>query len=95
MWTESTCFLLLHLLLQFRRVFQSCLNFVSGDLSSFYLDVAKDRMYIQDRTSHSRRSCQTVQSAVLQVRGGDVMLVLLLHGAGMHMMVTCYADSDI
>eukprot|EP00878_Enallax_costatus_P016521 GHUV01017333.1.p1 GENE.GHUV01017333.1~~GHUV01017333.1.p1 ORF type:complete len:536 (+),score=175.29 GHUV01017333.1:637-2244(+) len=51
---------------QFRRVFQSCVNFVSGELSSFYLDTAKDRMYIQDRNSHSRRSCQTVQAAVLQ-----------------------------
>jgi len=55
---------------QFRKVYQSCLNFVSGDLSSFYLDTAKDRMYIQARDSSSRRACQTVQAAVLQVRGG-------------------------
>eukprot|EP00775_Hariotina_reticulata_P010199 gene10199-10360_t len=51
---------------QFRRVFQACLNFVSGELSSFYLDTAKDRMYIQGRASSSRRACQTVQAAVLQ-----------------------------
>lgn len=54
---------------QFRKVFQSCINFVSGDLSSFYLDTAKDRLYIQARDSPSRRACQTVQAAVLQVRG--------------------------
>ena len=51
---------------QFRRVFQLCLNFVSGDLSSFYLDTAKDRLYIQAADSSSRRACQTVQAAVLQ-----------------------------
>uniref|UniRef100_A0A383VPL4 isoleucine--tRNA ligase n=1 Tax=Tetradesmus obliquus TaxID=3088 RepID=A0A383VPL4_TETOB len=51
---------------QFRRVFQAVLNFVSGDLSSFYLDAAKDRLYIQDAASSSRRACQTVQAAVLQ-----------------------------
>jgi isoleucyl-tRNA synthetase len=60
--------MLLLLLLQFRRVFQACLNFVSGELSSFYLDAAKDRLYIQDGASASRRACQTVQAAVLQVR---------------------------
>jgi len=48
-------------------VFQAVLNFVSGDLSSFYLDAAKDRLYIQDAASSSRRACQTVQAAVLQV----------------------------
>lgn len=58
----------LHTPPQFRKVFQSCLNFVSGDLSSFYLDTAKDRLYIQARDSSSRRACQTVQAAVLQVR---------------------------
>jgi isoleucyl-tRNA synthetase len=58
---------LLLLLLQFRRVFQACLNFVSGELSSFYLDTAKDRMYIQGNASSSRRACQTVQSTVLRV----------------------------
>jgi hypothetical protein len=57
---------------QFRRVFQACLNFVSGELSSFYLDAAKDRLYIQDSASSSRRACQTVQAAVLQVRGAGI-----------------------
>jgi isoleucyl-tRNA synthetase len=57
------------LLPQIRKVFQSCLNFVSGDLSSFYLDTAKDRLYIQAAGSTSRRACQTVQAAVLQVGG--------------------------
>lgn len=52
-------------------MFQSCISFVSGDLSSLYLDAAKDRLYIQAGDSTSRRACQTVQAAVLQVGGGQ------------------------
>ncbi|KAI8473275.1 MAG: tRNA synthetases class I-domain-containing protein [Monoraphidium minutum] len=51
---------------QFRRVYQALLNHVSVDLSAFYLDTAKDRLYIQATNSASRRSCQTVAAAVLQ-----------------------------
>lgn len=53
---------------QFRHVFQSLLNHVSVDLSAFYLDTAKDRLYIQDTDSLSRRACQTVQATLLKVR---------------------------
>ncbi|KAF8061391.1 ileS [Scenedesmus sp. PABB004] len=51
---------------QFRRAYQALLNYVSGDLSSFYLDAAKDRCYIQAPGAPSRRACQTVQAAVLK-----------------------------
>ena len=63
------CYEHLHMLLpvlQFRRVYQSLLSFVTGDLSSFYLDTSKDRLYIQGTSSLSRRACQTVQAAVLR-----------------------------
>ena len=51
---------------QFRRVFQVLLTHVSSDLSAFYLDTAKDRLYIQDANSASRRACQTVAAALLR-----------------------------
>lgn len=35
-------------------------RFVSSDLSNFYLDIAKDRLYIQSKDSYSRKACQTV-----------------------------------
>ena len=42
---------------------------MSVDLSAFYLDTAKDRLYIQDTDSASRRACQTVAATLLRVRG--------------------------
>lgn len=51
---------------QFFRVFQMVQNFCVVDLSNFYLDVAKDRLYISDSNASRRRSCQTVMSIVLE-----------------------------
>ncbi len=39
------------------------------DLSNFYLDVAKDRLYINSPNSPDRRACQTVLAALLEVGG--------------------------
>ncbi|MEG5058284.1 isoleucine--tRNA ligase [Microcoleus sp. A2-C5] len=45
---------------QFSRFFQTVQNFCTVDLSNFYLDIAKDRLYISSTDSLRRRSCQTV-----------------------------------
>ncbi|MBN3947777.1 MAG: isoleucine--tRNA ligase [Nostoc sp. NMS7] len=45
---------------QFFRFFQTVQNFCVVDLSNFYLDVAKDRLYISSPDAFRRRSCQTV-----------------------------------
>ncbi len=45
---------------QFFRFFQTIQNFCVVDLSNFYLDIAKDRLYISAANSPRRRSCQTV-----------------------------------
>ncbi|MDJ0706908.1 MAG: isoleucine--tRNA ligase [Leptolyngbyaceae cyanobacterium MO_188.B28] len=45
---------------QFFRFFQAVQNFCVVDLSNFYLDIAKDRLYISAPDSIRRRSCQTV-----------------------------------
>jgi isoleucyl-tRNA synthetase len=45
---------------EFHRVYQAVNDFTIVDLSSFYLDVLKDRMYTFAPTSHARRSAQTV-----------------------------------
>ncbi len=44
----------------FTTVFKKVFNFISNDLSAFYLDFAKDVLYIDGEDSHSRRSMQTV-----------------------------------
>lgn len=51
---------------QFFRFFQTVQNFCVVDLSNFYLDIAKDRLYISAANSPRRRSCQTVLAIALE-----------------------------
>ncbi len=51
---------------QFFRFFQTVQNFCVVDLSNFYLDVAKDRLYISAKDAFRRRSCQTVLHIALE-----------------------------
>ena len=51
---------------QFFQFFQTVQNFCVVDLSNFYLDVAKDRLYISAANSGRRRSCQTVLAIALE-----------------------------
>ncbi|XP_017971448.1 PREDICTED: isoleucine--tRNA ligase, chloroplastic/mitochondrial [Theobroma cacao] len=50
---------------QFFKIFQIIQRFVIVDLSNFYFDVAKDRLYVGGIASFTRRSCQTVLAAHL------------------------------
>ncbi|NJK55417.1 MAG: isoleucine--tRNA ligase [Pleurocapsa sp. SU_5_0] len=51
---------------QFFRFFQAIQNFCVVDLSNFYLDIAKDRLYISNLDSFRRRSCQTVLAVAIE-----------------------------
>ena len=51
---------------EFHIVFNSLYNFFTVDLSAFYLDVIKDRMYCSGPTSKLRRSGQTAMFLVLE-----------------------------
>ncbi|MDB9510594.1 isoleucine--tRNA ligase [Kamptonema animale CS-326] len=51
---------------QFFRFFQTVQNFCVVDLSNFYLDIAKDRLYISAEDSLRRRSCQTVLAIAVE-----------------------------
>jgi isoleucyl-tRNA synthetase len=44
----------------FNTVYKQIFNFIANDLSAFYLDFAKDVLYIEAKDSHARRSMQTV-----------------------------------
>ena len=50
----------------FTQIYKTVVNFLTVDLSSFYLDFAKDVVYIQAENSYERRCMQTVfyQAAV-------------------------------
>jgi len=52
---------------EFYRVYHFVHNFCVVEMSSFYLDVLKDRLYTFARDSRERRSCQTVMRELLLV----------------------------
>lgn len=43
----------------FTAIFHDLADYCSVELSAFYLDVTKDRLYVEDPTGHKRRSAQT------------------------------------
>jgi isoleucyl-tRNA synthetase len=51
---------------EFARFYQIIQNYCVVDLSSFYLDVLKDRLYASAPNSRDRRSAQTVMHDILQ-----------------------------
>ncbi|MCL6520685.1 MAG: isoleucine--tRNA ligase [Armatimonadetes bacterium] len=65
---------------EFHRVYHSVRNFAAVDLSSFYLDVLKDRLYTSSPKSVERRSAQTAFYTILSsmVR---IMAPILSHTA--------------
>lgn len=51
---------------QFYRANQALTSFANADLSAFYLDMAKDRLYISDKDNIRRRTCQSVLYYMLE-----------------------------
>lgn len=51
---------------EFYKYFQHLQNFAAVDLSAFYLDIVKDRLYTAGKKSVSRRACQTVMYEISQ-----------------------------
>jgi isoleucyl-tRNA synthetase len=52
---------------RFHMVYRHVYDYCVTDLSAFYLDVLKDRLYADAATGRERRSAQTVLSAILAV----------------------------
>jgi len=52
---------------EFHSAYQGLYNFATLDLSSFYLDVLKDRLYTSTFDSRERRSAQTAINEILDV----------------------------
>lgn len=50
----------------FHEVIKEIMNFCSIDMSSFYLDIIKDRLYTTKKNSKERRSCQTTIWYILE-----------------------------
>ena len=61
---------------EFFRFFQLLQNFCVTDLSNFYLDIAKDRLYVSAPSDRRRRCCQTVMSLIIERLAGLIAPVL-------------------
>ena len=62
--------------LEYSKVVKAVGQLVNQDLSAFYFEIAKDRLYADEKTSHSRRSCQTVLATALSVISCGVSPIL-------------------
>jgi isoleucyl-tRNA synthetase len=51
---------------EFHRIYQAVLNFCGVELSAFYLDVLKDRLYASAADSKERRSAQTAMHRIAE-----------------------------
>ncbi|WP_225323178.1 isoleucine--tRNA ligase [Synechococcus sp. RSCCF101] len=58
------------------HVVQTLQQFCVVDLSNFYLDIAKDRLYVSEAAAPRRRSCQTVMALMLEQLAGLIAPVL-------------------
>lgn len=61
---------------QYHQVYQSIHNFCVVDLSAFYLDVSKDRLYTSGPASRARRSAQTALYQVARLLTGMLAPIL-------------------
>ena len=61
---------------EFHVVYQAVQNFCASDLSSFYLDVAKDALYVERANSQTRRAAQTVMHECLHTLLGLIAPIL-------------------
>jgi isoleucyl-tRNA synthetase len=52
---------------EFHLIYHTLYNFCVIDLSSFYLDIIKDRLYVSPKNSVSRKSAQTAMNEILNV----------------------------
>ncbi len=65
---------------EFHRVYQTALNFAGVELSSFYLDVLKDRLYASAPKSRERLSAQTAMHRIAETLA-RLLAPILVHTA--------------
>ncbi len=65
---------------EFYKFFQLIQSYCVVDLSNFYLDIAKDRLYVSAPDDYRRRSCQTVMALIIE-RLASLISPVLCHMA--------------
>ncbi|XP_019647938.1 PREDICTED: isoleucine--tRNA ligase, mitochondrial-like [Branchiostoma belcheri] len=76
----------------FTKVQYLTLGLVTKELSSFYLNITKDRLYCDDQTSLGRRGCQTVQFHILDVLTKTLAPVLPHLAEEIYLHHTCLGE---
>ncbi len=61
---------------EFSKFFQLLQSYCVVDLSNFYLDIAKDRLYVSAPNDKRRKSCQTVMALIIERLAGLIAPVL-------------------
>ncbi len=61
---------------EFSRFFQVLQSYCVVDLSNFYLDIAKDRLYVSAPSDRRRKSCQTALAGIIESLAGIISPVL-------------------
>jgi len=69
---------------EFYKVFHTLHNLCVTDLSAFYLDVVKDRLYVSAANGLARRSAQTVLWRVLEILLADMAPILSFTAEEIH-----------
>jgi isoleucyl-tRNA synthetase len=64
----------------FSQVYKELTQFATGDLSSFYFEISKDKLYTMSKKSQHRKSCQTVLLKILDTLS-KAMAPILCHTA--------------
>ncbi|MGQ3684721.1 MAG: isoleucine--tRNA ligase [Candidatus Loosdrechtia sp.] len=80
--------------LQFHRVFHALHNFCSVEMSAFYLDILKDRLYTFAKSSKERRAAQTALHRIL-LSLVKVSAPIIVHTAEEIWSVTPHKDEDV
>ena len=79
----------------FHLIYQKLHNFCVIDLSSFYLDVVKDRQYTNAKNSQARRSCQFAMHHILQALTRWIAPILSFTAEEIHEVAPGYSGRSI
>ena len=70
------------------KVFHELGEYCATDLSSFYLDIVKDRLYVEKASSYKRRSTQTVCWYILDTLTRLNSSYIIIYGRAKFLIIT-------
>ncbi len=79
---------------EYHTIFHAVHNFCVLDMSNFYLDVLKDRLYVEKASSETRRAAQTVIYRVLDVMTRLIAPLLSFTAEEIWCYMPHHADAD-